>query len=182
MLDEAEKEGKEDLVSFLSHERAFAIHKPRYFVSEIMPRYFTTSRMSSFQRQLNLYGFRRITEGHERLLSFVFLNRPKEQVCKNIKRKKQNVNVPPNLFDGASRGLGPPHIMAGAKVHPYHASSSQNLLLQQALHRNALLERQGMAATANTNMLRGTGTSGGWPFAGLSQQTASSMRPGSSSS
>jgi hypothetical protein len=66
MIDEAEGEGKEDVVSFFPHGRAFAIHKPRTFITEFMPRYFSTSRMSSFQRQLNLYGFRRITEGRDK--------------------------------------------------------------------------------------------------------------------
>jgi hypothetical protein len=66
MIDEAEGEGKEDVVSFFAHGRAFAIHKPRTFITEFMPRYFSTSRMSSFQRQLNLYGFRRIAEGRDK--------------------------------------------------------------------------------------------------------------------
>lgn len=54
MIEEAEKDGHEDIVSFFPHGRAFAIHKPRVFISQLMPKYFSTSRMSSFQRQLNL--------------------------------------------------------------------------------------------------------------------------------
>jgi hypothetical protein len=54
MIDEAESEGHDDIISFFSHGRAFAIHKPRGFISQLMPKYFSTSRMSSFQRQLNL--------------------------------------------------------------------------------------------------------------------------------
>ncbi len=63
MLDAAEREGLSDVVSFFPHGRAFAIHKPRRFVSEMMPRFFRQSRLTSFQRQLNLYGFRRISQG-----------------------------------------------------------------------------------------------------------------------
>lgn len=54
MIDEAESEGHDDIISFFSHGRAFAIHKPRGFISQLMPKYFSTCRMSSFQRQLNL--------------------------------------------------------------------------------------------------------------------------------
>lgn len=54
MLQICEQEGKSDIVSFFPHGRAFAIHKPRKFQSEIMPRFFRQSRLTSFQRQLNL--------------------------------------------------------------------------------------------------------------------------------
>eukprot|EP00540_Astrosyne_radiata_P023174 CAMPEP_0116865142 /NCGR_PEP_ID=MMETSP0418-20121206/25231_1 /TAXON_ID=1158023 /ORGANISM="Astrosyne radiata, Strain 13vi08-1A" /LENGTH=209 /DNA_ID=CAMNT_0004500477 /DNA_START=124 /DNA_END=753 /DNA_ORIENTATION=- len=63
MLKEVEKEGKQDVVSFYPHGRAFGVHKPERFASEIMPKYFKQSRLSSFQRQLNLYGFTRINTG-----------------------------------------------------------------------------------------------------------------------
>lgn len=63
MLRETEEAGESDLVSFFPHGRAFAIHHVERFCREVMPRYFKQSRLSSFQRQLNLYGFTRITSG-----------------------------------------------------------------------------------------------------------------------
>lgn len=54
MIVDAKNNGQEDIISFFPHGRAFGIHKPREFISEIMPKYLTTTRMSSFQRQLNL--------------------------------------------------------------------------------------------------------------------------------
>jgi len=63
MLRQIEFEGKQDIVSFCSHGRAFLIHKPKRFESEIMTRFFRQTRVQSFQRQLNLYGFKRITRG-----------------------------------------------------------------------------------------------------------------------
>jgi hypothetical protein len=63
MLSDLEKEeGGTEIACFLTHGRAFAIHKPKEFVKTIMPKYFRMSRFSSFQRQLNLYDFQRITE------------------------------------------------------------------------------------------------------------------------
>lgn len=63
MLEEVEKNDQEDVLSFSPSGRAFAIHNPGKFMEDIMPRYFSTTRMSSFRHQLGLYGFRRVTEG-----------------------------------------------------------------------------------------------------------------------
>jgi hypothetical protein len=89
MLEEAEKNGQEDVLSFLPHGRAFAIHKPGKFKEDIMPRYFGTTRVSSFQRQLNMYGFRRVAEGSDKGSYYhkLFLEGQKE-LLEKIKRKK----------------------------------------------------------------------------------------------
>ena len=58
--------GGTEIASFLPHGRAFAIHKPKKFVEDVMPRYFRMSRFASFQRQLNLYNFSRVTEGKDK--------------------------------------------------------------------------------------------------------------------
>mmetsp|Transcript_20421 Transcript_20421/g.30305 ORF Transcript_20421/g.30305 Transcript_20421/m.30305 type:complete len:340 (-) Transcript_20421:89-1108(-) len=63
LLSEVEEKKQDDIIGFFSHGRAFAIHDREGFVEEIMPKYFKQSRLSSFQRQLNLYGFTRITSG-----------------------------------------------------------------------------------------------------------------------
>ncbi len=54
MLQEVEEGGESDIISFYPHGRAFAVHNPSRFVSEVMPKYYRQSRLSSFQRQLNL--------------------------------------------------------------------------------------------------------------------------------
>lgn len=90
MLSDLEmEEGGSDIASFLPHGRAFAIHKPRDFVKDVMPRYFRMSRFSSFQRQLNLYDFQRITEGCDKGAYFHDLfvqGRP--VLCTMMKRNK----------------------------------------------------------------------------------------------
>jgi len=64
MIVYCEREGYNDVISFFSHGRAFAIHRPRRFEKELMPRFFfNMGKIASFHRQLNLYGFKRITEG-----------------------------------------------------------------------------------------------------------------------
>jgi len=63
LLCETKARGETDIVSFCSHGRAFEIHDLDRFTSEIMPRYFKHSKITSFRRQLSLYCFRRITAG-----------------------------------------------------------------------------------------------------------------------
>lgn len=63
MLLEIEKDGNGHIISFFPHGRAFGIHDTDAFEEKIMPKYYKQSRLSSFQRQLNLYGFTRIVSG-----------------------------------------------------------------------------------------------------------------------
>ena len=107
MLSDLERqEGGAEIASFLPHGRAFAIHKPREFVKHVMPKYFRMSRFSSFQRQLNLYDFQRITEGPDKGSYYHELfvqGRPilstmmKRNKIKGVKNKNNN-----NTADGSS--------------------------------------------------------------------------------
>jgi hypothetical protein len=89
LADLEQEEGGREIASFLPHGRAFCIHKPKEFVKKVMPKYFRMSRFSSFQRQLNLYEFQRITEGPDKGAYYheLFLQgRP--MLCTQIKRNK----------------------------------------------------------------------------------------------
>lgn len=87
LLVEVEAAGRSDVISFVANGRAFAIHKPDKFFKEIVPLYFRQSRLSSFKRQLNLYGFELINSGparggyfHE---SFV---KDRPELCRQMRR------------------------------------------------------------------------------------------------
>jgi len=66
MLDKIERDGYGDVVSWQPHGRCFVVHKPKEFVNHVMPTYFKQSKFPSFQRQLNLYGFQRLTKGPDK--------------------------------------------------------------------------------------------------------------------
>jgi HSF-type DNA-binding len=65
MLDQLTLDGHADVISWQPHGRCFVIRKPKEF-KELLPVYFNLSKMSSFQRQLNLYGFQRLTRGSDK--------------------------------------------------------------------------------------------------------------------
>ena len=66
MLRGTQRTGHDHIVSWCSHGRCFIVHNPSKFVSDVMPTYFRQSKFPSFQRQLNLYGFKRITQGPDK--------------------------------------------------------------------------------------------------------------------
>lgn len=88
MLDR-ESNTQPTVVSWLSHGRAFIVRKPKAFTNEIMPGYFRQSKLTSFQRQLNLYGFRRITQGKDAGAYYheLFL-RGRPKLCMRMQRQK----------------------------------------------------------------------------------------------
>jgi hypothetical protein len=55
-----------DVVTWLPHGRAWRVLKPREFEVRVIPSYFEHNKFSSFIRQANGWGFRRITKGPDR--------------------------------------------------------------------------------------------------------------------
>lgn len=79
--------GLTHIIGWMPHGRAWRVLKPREFELSVIPTYFEHSKFSSFIRQANGWGFRRITQGrdrncyyHERFL------RGLPHLCKHMKR------------------------------------------------------------------------------------------------
>mmetsp|Transcript_704 Transcript_704/g.879 ORF Transcript_704/g.879 Transcript_704/m.879 type:complete len:252 (+) Transcript_704:126-881(+) len=51
------------IITWSDSGRAFRIHNVSLFASQVLPKYFRTSKFSSFQRNLNLYGFSKVRRG-----------------------------------------------------------------------------------------------------------------------
>jgi hypothetical protein len=110
MLDAVAASNQEDIVSWQPHGRCFVVHKPKEFV-ELLPKYFKLSKLPSFQRQLNLYGFQRLTRGKDKggyyhelfLRNRVFLahNIQRIKVKGTGVRARSNPEQEPNLWSMA---------------------------------------------------------------------------------
>ena len=60
IIEQSEDDGYSSIISWSSHGRSFKIHNEVLFVEKVLPLYFFQSKMSSFTRQLRMYGFHKI--------------------------------------------------------------------------------------------------------------------------
>ena len=88
MLLEVAEDGNADIISFTADGSAFQIHKPDDFFSKVVPKYFKQTRLSSFKRQLNLYGFETTSSGPTKGAYFhKNFSRDKPELCKEMRRR-----------------------------------------------------------------------------------------------
>jgi HSF-type DNA-binding len=131
ILDKLEADNNVGTISWLPHGRAFIVRDPDRFVNELMPVYFNQTKYSSFQRQLHMYNFQRITAGCDKgAYHHPFFQRGRPQIALRMQRTRVNgkgTRRPGNPeaephFDL----LDPlPHIPFGAKIEiPLEVSSS----------------------------------------------------------
>ena len=94
ILKQLHNEGSEDIVSWLPHGRSFQIHNVRVFEQVIMKRFFRQSKISSFRRQLNLYGFQRVHYGRD-IGSYYhrYFLRGKPHLAKHIVRESYTMQM-----------------------------------------------------------------------------------------
>ena len=87
LLEQAEKEGFDHIVSWVDDGASFKVHDSKAFLEEVMPNYFSQSKYESFRRQLNLYGFQRISRGTDRGVYYhQFFMRSEPSLCHSISR------------------------------------------------------------------------------------------------
>lgn len=94
MLEAAEKKGFQAIVSWQPHGKAFRVYDKKQFVKKVLPIYFRQSKFTSFQRQLNLYCFRRLTTGNDNGTYYHELfRRDQPLLSKDMVRKRIKGNV-----------------------------------------------------------------------------------------
>lgn len=103
MLEHAEHENHQHIVSWMEDGTAFKVHDSEQFVEKIMVNYFSQTKFESFRRQLNMYGFRRESRGTARgVIRHPSFLRGARHLCKNVKRTKLiswQQSVPSNVID-----------------------------------------------------------------------------------
>lgn len=98
LLTETEKNGQEDTIAFTEDGKSFEILKPVQFFKEIVPKYFKQTKLSSFKRQLNLYGFDLTSSGLTRgLYTHPSFQRDRPDLARTIRRRDLKLFSRPNV-------------------------------------------------------------------------------------
>mmetsp|Transcript_34804 Transcript_34804/g.73437 ORF Transcript_34804/g.73437 Transcript_34804/m.73437 type:complete len:289 (-) Transcript_34804:195-1061(-) len=63
LLEVLDRSDLDDIIDWMPHGRSFIVKKPKLFTTNVLPRFFKQTKFLSFTRQLNLWGFKRITRG-----------------------------------------------------------------------------------------------------------------------
>ena len=78
-----------DIVSWAPHGRCFVVRKPKEFEKRVLEQFFNQTKYRSFQRQLNLYGFKRLTGGPDRGGYYhPLMLRGRRKLCTRMRRVK----------------------------------------------------------------------------------------------
>lgn len=91
LLEGVERDGNGSIISWQPHGKAFRIHQPKQFSSSILPQYFKSLKFRSFQRQLQIYGFKRIQNKNSPDYNAYWhelFKRGEFELCLNMKRTK----------------------------------------------------------------------------------------------
>lgn len=137
LLELAHAEGFSDIISWKVHGRAFAVNNVEAFVVRIMPLYFQQSKIRSFFRQLNLYGFLRITEGRDRGAYYheLFLRGMPFLAARILRQKVKGTQVKgipspetePNFYSM-------PFVMLTSSLPPMIVSGALNVNSERIMH------------------------------------------------
>uniref|UniRef100_A0A7S1BES7 HSF-type DNA-binding domain-containing protein n=1 Tax=Corethron hystrix TaxID=216773 RepID=A0A7S1BES7_9STRA len=145
------------IVSWKSHGRAFRVYNTQKFVDIILKDYFKQSKWTSFQRQLNTYGFKRMTQGvdsgsyyHECFLRGV------PSLCSNIDRieikgKKEAASNPIAEPDFYSMPYSPVPCTTSEPEINKNMPNAVSVEVNDAKQQNNSNEQLAVAACSNQN-------------------------------
>ncbi|KAJ6816639.1 heat stress transcription factor A-2-like isoform X2 [Iris pallida] len=100
-FDMVEDGESDSVVSWSRARNSFVVWDSHQLASTLLPRYFKHNNFSSFVRQLNTYGFRKVDPDRWEFANEDFLG-GQRHLLKNIKRKEQQPELTAATFNGCA--------------------------------------------------------------------------------
>lgn len=119
LLERAENEGNDHIISWLPDGKSFKVHKKEEFCASIMPKYFNSNKYKTWQRSLNLWGFESIVRGPAKgAIRHDAFVRGLPELCKTMTRVKIKGAYPRPLHSHGSPKTSPRPTLASVPLVP----------------------------------------------------------------
>jgi len=77
----------EHIIGWMPHGRSWRVHKPKPFEEIVIPQFFISCKYTSFLRQANGWGFRRVTQGPDRNAYYhSYFLKGRQDLCRLMRR------------------------------------------------------------------------------------------------